>query len=620
MLMTGAEHIEESLRRAREQLLGARVGRGHWVGELSASALATATAVVALALTDRARHARLIAGGLDWLQRHQNADGGWGDTPRSRSNISTTTLCWAALSPVVRAEPSGDDAVGDCVRRAESWLSRQAGGLAPAGLAGAIGARYGRDRTFSTPILLTVALTGRLGGGGSGWEWVKSLPFELAACPPRLWSWLRLPVVSYALPALIAVGQARHHHRPTRNPLVRWLRDATRDKTLRLLERIQPSSGGFLEAIPLTSFVTMSLASAGLRTHPVTRRGEEFLARAVRSDGSWPVDINLATWVTTLAVNALAAGSDFAVVMSGDKRRGVRDWLLAQQQRQPHSCTNTAPGGWAWTDLPGGVPDADDTAGALVALKNLEDGEAKQDGKTAAAAELGVRWLLDLQNADGGVPTFCRGWGALPFDRSGADLTGHALRAWAGWRTAMPGPVRRRMERATRNALRYLLEVQRADGGWAPLWFGNQAAPGEQNPVYGTANVVAALCALDARAHPAAESLLRRGAGWLLAAQNADGGWGGAPAVASSIEETALAVAALAKVAGLAGCGAAALRGARWLAAATDGGRVYEPSPIGFYFAKLWYHEALYPLIFTVAALSEVKRNVAGSGRDSVLS
>jgi hypothetical protein len=40
-----------------------------------------------------------------------------------------------------------------------------------------------------------------------------------------------------------------------------------------------------------------------------------------------------------------------------------------------------------------------------------------------------VRWLLDLQNGDGGIPTFCRGWGALPFDRSAPDLTAHALRA-----------------------------------------------------------------------------------------------------------------------------------------------------------------------------------------------
>src|SRR4029079_14402375 len=38
-------------------------------------------------------------------------------------------------------------------------------------------------------------------------------------------------------------------------------------------------------------------------------------------------------------------------------------------------------------------------------------------------------WIRDLQNHDGGWPTFCRGWGHLPFDRSGSDLTAHNLRA-----------------------------------------------------------------------------------------------------------------------------------------------------------------------------------------------
>jgi squalene-hopene/tetraprenyl-beta-curcumene cyclase len=33
-----------------------------------------------------------------------------------------------------------------------------------------------------------------------------------------------------------------------------------------------------------------------------------------------------------------------------------------------------------------------------------------------------------------------------------------------------------------------------------------------------------------------------------------------------------------------------------------------EPSPIGFYFAKLWYYEKLYPLIFTVSALGQALR------------
>jgi squalene-hopene/tetraprenyl-beta-curcumene cyclase len=33
-----------------------------------------------------------------------------------------------------------------------------------------------------------------------------------------------------------------------------------------------------------------------------------------------------------------------------------------------------------------------------------------------------------------------------------------------------------------------------------------------------------------------------------------------------------------------------------------------EPSPIGLYFAKLWYYEKLYPLIFTVSALGQALR------------
>ena len=47
------------------------------------------------------------------------------------------------------------------------------------------------------------------------------------------------------------------------------------------------------------------------------------------------------------------------------------DWLLDQQYRQVHPYTNADPGGWAWTDLPGGVPDADDTPGALLAVLQL---------------------------------------------------------------------------------------------------------------------------------------------------------------------------------------------------------------------------------------------------------
>jgi squalene-hopene/tetraprenyl-beta-curcumene cyclase len=40
-----------------------------------------------------------------------------------------------------------------------------------------------------------------------------------------------------------------------------------------------------------------------------------------------------------------------------------------------------------------------------------------------------------------------------------------------------------------------------------------------------------------------------------------------------------------------------------WLANATRKASAFTPSPIGFYFASLWYFEELYPLVFSVSAL-----------------
>jgi squalene-hopene/tetraprenyl-beta-curcumene cyclase len=36
-------------------------------------------------------------------------------------------------------------------------------------------------------------------------------------------------------------------------------------------------------------------------------------------------------------------------------------------------------------------------------------------------------------------------------------------------------------------------------------------------------------------------------------------------------------------------------------------------APVGFYFAKLWYYEKLYPLVFTVAALGDATRRLSGA-------
>ena len=603
--------LRAALGRATQELLAARSPHGHWVGELSSSALSTATAVTALAVAQRESRSSnfnsQIESGLEWLARHVNADGGWGDTVRSLSNLSTTTLCWAAFGAVAGAE----ERRGTVVENAGRWLKQRTGGLDPERLAAAVIRRYGKDRTFSVPILTHCALAGRLGTGRGAWRHVLPLPFELAACPHSWFAALRLPVVSYALPALIAIGQARHHHAPSRNPIARMLRHSTRRHTLKVLTEIQPGNGGFLEATPLTSFVVMSLAGSGQVHHAVAERGLNFLKAAQRPDGSWPIDTNLSTWLTTLAVNALG---DLAPRTS-HLAPPIQAWLLAQQYDREHPYTHAAPGGWAWTDLPGGVPDADDTAGALLALHNLQ----ARDEKTLVAALRGVVWLLDLQNEDGGVPTFCRGWGALPFDRSSADITAHAVRAWAAWHDELPPKLQPRIRGAIGRGQVFLSRSQRPDGSWVPLWFGHENEPNEENPTYGTARVLAAMNAFPLRPYwfCGGRNVLTRGMEWLLAAQNEDGSWSGYPRGPASVEETALALEALAEYAGRhhrpggfkhEALLSALATGATWLIERVESGTWTEPSPIGFYFAKLWYFERLYPLIFTVGALNRVAR------------
>lgn len=608
--MSGASRLERGLREVSRRLLAERGTTGYWAGELSTSALSTATASFALYLASAARGGaardrELVQGGLDWLAANANADGGWGDTVRSASNVSTTTLCWATLGC---APSRSRDPVA--LTRAASWLRERVGSLEPAALSQAILAVYGEDRTFSVPILTHCALAGRLGAGREAWAQVLPLPFELAAVPRRWFRFVGLPVVSYALPALIAMGVARHHHRPTRWPVSRLLRDWTRSRCLRVLREIQPQSGGFLEATPLTSFVAMSLVGSGLDDDPVTHHALDFLRRSVRRDGSWPIDTNLATWVTTLSVNALDEANLLESSLRPDERQKIRDWLLGQQYAERHPYTGAAPGAWAWTDLPGGVPDADDTPGALLALRRLEP--PSEAARRSAAR--GVRWLLDLQNRDGGVPTFCRGRGKLAFDRSGPDLTAHALRALLAWRDDLAGdgddPTSREIDTAVRSALSYLGKSQNPDGSWTPLWFGNELAPGAENRSYGTARVVVALGEIERRTPRDLSGLRDPAVRWLLGAQNPDGGWGGAAGVESSVEETAVVVDALSRAGTSPPADArrAVELGVDWLLDALERGALDAPTPIGFYFASLWYFEKLYPLIFTTAALGRAQR------------
>jgi squalene-hopene/tetraprenyl-beta-curcumene cyclase len=573
-------------------LIQEKNSEGFWTGQLSSSALSTAVAIVALKINRNQDDEEQIKLGYNWLCTHINTDGGFGDTPESESNVSTSLLCYAAI---FYCQPNMVD--GNPVLKAiENFLETKKISLNEHNITSSILQFYGTDYTFSVPILSMLILCGVLPDEAS--NRIPQLPFELSLLPESWYRFFNLQVVSYAIPALIGVGIFIHTKRKSK---VKFYRNRFVAPAIKKLTAIMPESGGFLEAIPLTGFVSMCLIASGKGNNEVVKNGISFLQKQQRTDGSWPIDTDLSTWVTTLSIKAL--GPQLNSVIGKDNIQQLKAHLHSIQYKTIHPFNGAKPGGWGWTNYSGSVPDADDTPGAILALLEMYEGTREEIG----AIVNGCNWLVDLQNSDGGFPTFCKGWGRLPFDSSCADLTGHALLALfssiekSG--NNIPFHLHRKFYRSALKAADFLQKHQATDGYWLPLWFGNQFTDDKKNPVYGTAKVCSYMedCLLNSCVHGEIKerlmTMIESSQNFLLIQQNHDGSWGGKKGTTGSIEETALAICALAK-----SHKEPCIKGFEWLANEHESNGL-QPSAIGLYFAALWYHEKMYPLIYYVEAL-----------------
>ena len=566
------EDIDIMIADVQARLKASRKPGQMWRGNLSSSAISTSVSIFALHKIDAERYNDHIERGKEWLLHTMQSDGSWGDSVESPSNMTATLLTYTSLY-----------ALGAAPKQTEEYLKKRFGGIDDEHLVRGVLDYYGKDLTFSVPILVMCALAGIV----KDWNRIPPFPFELTILPQRFFRFLQLPVVSYAIPALIAVGIVRF--RRGRQTIFSPLREAFVPKCMRVLTSLQPEDGGFLEAAPLTAFVSMCLSEAGFRDHAVTQRCADFLVDTVRTDGSWPIDTDLAAWVTATAVRAL--GDDV------EERELLASTIRHNAFKQKHYFTGAPAGGWGWSDLSGAAPDGDDTSAALVALHTL------MRGKYCDEVRGGVEWLMSLQNNDGGMPTFCKGWGKLPFDRSSADISAHALLAMELWMTSLPEDLQRRCQKSISRLIAWMERHQAADGSWIPLWFGDQDAENELSPVYGTATAVEYL---THSSNPATRPLIAKGIEYLLSAQNEDGGWGGAKGVRSKVTLTSRALSALASVENPAM--ESIERGFDYLHEMWQADKLYREEPIGLYFARLWYSERMYNMVFTLIALKKLRQ------------
>jgi squalene-hopene/tetraprenyl-beta-curcumene cyclase len=568
---------------------------GFWTGKLSSSALSTATAIVALKINGNPENDSLVQAGFNWLCVNMNPDGGFGDTPESESNVSTSLLSYAAICYC-----NNNSQRGLSVKISiEKFLETKGIKINGKNITSSILAFYGKDYTFSVPILSMLAICGVIDDDAI--KYIPRLPFELSLLPASYYRFFNLQVVSYAIPALIGVGIYIHSKRRSGFSLGNIYRNRCIAPAIRKLTSIMPESGGFLEAIPLTAFVSMCLTASNNNNNEVIKKGTSFLKNQQRTDGSWPIDTDLSTWVTTLSIKAL--GSELQSVLHEEKLHKAKKHLLSIQYKEKHPFNGAKPGGWGWTNYSGSVPDADDTPGAVLALLKMYHGSTEE----ITALINGCIWLKELQNSDGGFPTFCKGWGRLPFDSSSADLTSHALLAMIGTmdilKNELPVLLKHRLNKSVVRAIQFLKKNQADDGHWVPLWFGNQLTGDKKNPVYGTAKVCTYLIdclrfdSVDSKNKKEISEMIKSSQHFLLSQQNYDGSWGGAKDIPGTIEETSLAISALAIE-----YDAECLRGFDWLQEKTSRGTLIS-SPIGLYFAMLWYDEKMYPLTSYIEAL-----------------
>lgn len=635
--------IDATITRARGKLESMRVvPDSYWVGKLEADVTLNSEYLMFMRLIDRwdpDKAAKLAA----WIRHKQLDDGSWAMFTGGDGDLSATVEAYFGL------KLSGASADEPVLAKARAYILARGGVM--------------RVRSL-TKIFL--ALFGQF-----SWKGLPEIPVE----------WMFLPRISafniyefacwaraYTVPLMVLnakrqrcvlpAGQAidelycepaeeRDFTIVCDSPFFSWTSlFAQVDKVLKLLERspIKPGRqwalrkaekwilehqdepgdwGGIFPAM-MNSVLALLALGHSLDEAPL-RKGCEALQRlevceTVNGEAMmWMQPCVSPVWDTAWSVLALiSSGSpETAPAVDASCR-----WIETRQIRRPGDWAVKAPGvepgGWCFQFANDHYPDIDDSAVVLMALTHRSDGSPESTETFAR----GYRWVLSLQNDDGGWGAFERHvdnpiYNKLLFndkqnmlDPSTADVTARVVEMMGvmGMRTdpllGMDGPLER--------ALTFLRREQEPDGSWWGRWGANH--------IYGTWSVLVALHAADI---PKSDPAIRKAVAWLESIQNGDGGFGESLRSYESAQwrgkgnstpsQTAWALMGLI-AAGESG-GTSAQKAATWLTTVqSDDGDFIEPEwtgtgfPAAFY---LRYH--MYRLYFPLMALGRYRAAVHGA-------
>jgi squalene-hopene/tetraprenyl-beta-curcumene cyclase len=529
------ERLKRTIQRSVDWLLRAQKLDGYWMGELEADTTLESDYILYEYIVTRGNSAK-IEKLAACIRQNQLGDGGWNIYPGGPSEVNATIKAYFAL------KLTGDSADAMHMGKARAKVL-ELGGIEAA--------------NSYTRFYLAMS-------GAVGWDWVPAVPPELLLLPKWFYvnllemsSWTRAIVVpltiiyglrpDWEIPQSARVEELFRHS--SRKPamfgwdggIVSWRNFfLAMDAALKMYERVPwkplrqralmaaecwlrehlERSEGLATILPAMVNSIYALMALGYPPEdPLTAREIGHLERYEIEEGdSIRVQPCISpVWDTAIAMVSLAeAGMD----PENPALMNAAQWLLEKQIVGPgdwqYKNPGATPGGWAFEFRNDFFPDVDDTAFVLMALARAGGSD---EGRLEGAILAGLRWMVSMQNRDGG-------WGAfdknndrsvltcVPFadhnamiDPSTADVTARVVECLGrlGWPAS---------DQAVRAALAFLEKDQTAEGAWFGRW--------GVNYIYGSSGVLRALETMGLSKMPP----YRRAAEWLKSVQNTDGGFG----------------------------------------------------------------------------------------------
>ncbi|MCQ6276313.1 squalene--hopene cyclase [Bacillus sp. V3B] len=296
---------------------------------------------------------------------------------------------------------------------------------------------------------------------------------------------------------------------------------ATEQAKQYMLARIEPD-GTFLSYFSSTFLMIFSLLSLGYsKNDPIIIKAVNGLkSMKCEIDGLPHMQYTTATVWNTSLINFVL--QEVGISATDPVVKKANGYLLSRQHYQygdwvVHNPSGF-PGGWGFSDINTIQPDIDDTTASLRSIaRNVQN-----DSKYRQSWEKGVLWVLSMQNADGGWPSFekntnnrllqllpIEGAEFLIMDPSSADLTGRTLEFLGSYTNLSKN------HSAIRAGVKWLIKNQEHNGSWYGRW--------GICYIYGT---WAAITGLKAVGVLPVNHSISKAVTWLKEIQNSDGGWG----------------------------------------------------------------------------------------------